>query len=97
LFLLLVALFFMNLRRPDPLLRLAGSAGLLWLFFMFTLTFADVLTRQLITQRHHYAPLARDPHAADGSSRVLTAPPGLDPVGRHRHGAPRNSPREVNS
>ena len=47
---LLVALFFMNLRRPDTLLRLAGSAGLLWLFFMFALTFADVLTRQPQTQ-----------------------------------------------
>jgi cytochrome c oxidase subunit IV len=42
----LVGLFFMNLWRPNPLLRLAGSAALLWLVFMFALTFADLLTRQ---------------------------------------------------
>ena len=40
-----IALFFMNLRRPDPLLRLAGAASLLWIAFLFALTFADVLTR----------------------------------------------------
>jgi cytochrome c oxidase subunit IV len=55
---LLVALFFMNLRRPDPLLRLAASAGLLWLFFMFALTFADVLTRQPPTQPGTITPRA---------------------------------------
>ena len=27
----LIAVFFMNLRRPDPLLRLAGGASLLWI------------------------------------------------------------------
>ena len=43
---LLVVLFFMHLRRPTPLLRLAGVATLLWLFIMFALTFADVLDRQ---------------------------------------------------
>jgi caa(3)-type oxidase subunit IV len=41
----LVALFFMHLRRPVPLLRLAGAATLLWLFFLFALTLADVLAR----------------------------------------------------
>ena len=42
---LLVALFFMHLRRPTPLLRLAGAATLLWLFIMYALTFTDVLER----------------------------------------------------
>jgi cytochrome c oxidase subunit 4 len=41
----LVALWFMHLRRPVPLLRLAASASLLWLFFMVTLTLTDVLAR----------------------------------------------------
>lgn len=41
----LVAVFFMHLRRPVPLLRLAGVATLLWLFFMFILTLADILER----------------------------------------------------
>ncbi|MFT8244736.1 cytochrome C oxidase subunit IV family protein [Roseomonas sp. BN140053] len=47
---LLIALFFMNLRRPDPLLRLAGFASLLWIGFLFALTFADQLTRAPVTQ-----------------------------------------------
>ena len=42
---LVIALFFMNLRRPDPILRLAGAASLLCNAFLFTLTFADVLMR----------------------------------------------------
>ena len=46
----LVAVFFMHLKRPDPLLRLAGCAALLWLFFMFSLTFSDILSRQTPTQ-----------------------------------------------
>jgi cytochrome c oxidase subunit IV len=41
----LVAVYFMHLRRPVPLLRLAGVATLLWLLFMFTLTLADILER----------------------------------------------------
>jgi cytochrome c oxidase subunit 4 len=42
---LLVAIFFMHLKRPDPLLRLTGAATLIWLFFMFSLTLADILAR----------------------------------------------------
>ena len=42
---LLIALFFMQLRRPDPLLRLAAGAATLWIAFLFALTFADLLTR----------------------------------------------------
>ncbi len=41
----LVVVFFMHLRRPVPLLRLTGMATLLWLFFMFALTLADILER----------------------------------------------------
>ena len=43
----LVAVFFMGLRRPDPLLRLAAAAALFWLAALFALTFSDVLTRPL--------------------------------------------------
>ncbi|TPG53173.1 oxidase [Roseomonas nepalensis] len=46
----LIAVCFMNLRRPDPLLRLTGSASLLWIAFLFALTLADVLTRAPTTQ-----------------------------------------------
>jgi cytochrome c oxidase subunit IV len=41
----LVALFFMHLARSNALLRLAACAGLLWLAFMFALTFSDYLSR----------------------------------------------------
>ncbi|MFC0410677.1 cytochrome C oxidase subunit IV family protein [Roseomonas elaeocarpi] len=47
---ILIGLFFMNLRRPDPLLRVAGGASVLWIALMFALTFADVLTRPSLTQ-----------------------------------------------
>jgi len=42
---LLVAVFFMHLRRPDPLLRLAATTALFFVCFLALLTFADVLTR----------------------------------------------------
>ncbi|MCK8787077.1 cytochrome C oxidase subunit IV family protein [Roseomonas sp. NAR14] len=42
---LLVALVFMDLRRRDLLLRLAAGASLLWIGFLFLLTFADLLSR----------------------------------------------------
>jgi cytochrome c oxidase subunit 4 len=41
----LVAVFFMHLRKPDVLTRLAAGAGLFWLLIFFSLTFADFLTR----------------------------------------------------
>ena len=47
---LIIALFFMHLRRPDPLLRLAACASLLWIGFMFALTFAEQKTRVRSTQ-----------------------------------------------
>jgi len=61
-----IAIFFMNLRRPDPLLRLAGTASLLWIAFMFALTFADVLTRAPVTQPGSVIPRAETPNRTVG-------------------------------
>ena len=41
----LVLLFFMHLRRSSTLVRLTAASALLWLAFMFALTFADYLSR----------------------------------------------------
>ncbi|MDB5413243.1 MAG: hypothetical protein JWR10_1578 [Rubritepida sp.] len=41
----LVLWFFMELRRPDPLLRLAGAASLLWIGFLFGLVFFEIAWR----------------------------------------------------
>ncbi|MGJ4912924.1 cytochrome C oxidase subunit IV family protein [Bradyrhizobium sp. HKCCYLRH2060] len=41
----LVMLFFMELTKSKPLIRLAAVAGLVFVAVLFTLTFADVLTR----------------------------------------------------
>lgn len=46
----LVAVIFMQLRRPNPLLRLAAAAALVFLTFLFSLIYADVLTRAPSTQ-----------------------------------------------
>lgn len=64
---LIIAVFFMNLRRPDPLLRLAGVASLLWIAFMFALTFADVLTRAPITQPGTITPRVEAPIPSAGT------------------------------
>ena len=42
---LLIALFFMQLRKSAGLVKLASVAGLIWASFLFMLTFADLLTR----------------------------------------------------
>ena len=44
--LLLLATFLMNLGRASALLRLIASAGLLWVIFLFALTFADYFSRR---------------------------------------------------
>jgi cytochrome c oxidase subunit 4 len=44
---LLIALFFMHLRRADALLRIAALAGLLWLALLFGLSGSDFATRTL--------------------------------------------------
>ena len=54
----LIAVFFMNLRRPDPLLRVAGAASMLWIMFLFVLTFADVLTRPPMAEPSAVTPRA---------------------------------------
>jgi cytochrome c oxidase subunit IV len=42
---IVLATFLMNLRWSSALLRLVAVAGLLWLSFMFALTFGDYLSR----------------------------------------------------
>ena len=41
----LIVLFFMHMRRADPLLRLFVFAGFFWLGLLLTLTLADFLSR----------------------------------------------------
>lgn len=41
----IVVTVFMQLARPNPLLRLAAGAALVFLAFLFTLSFADMVTR----------------------------------------------------
>lgn len=41
----LVGVVFMRLFEPNPINRLAAAAGLIWIFVMFLLIFADYLTR----------------------------------------------------
>ncbi|WP_052402895.1 cytochrome C oxidase subunit IV family protein [Muricoccus aerilatus] len=62
----LIAVFFMNLRRPDPLLRLAGAASILWIAFMFALIFADLLTRAPVTQSGTVVPRVTSPSSLSG-------------------------------
>ncbi|MBA3963466.1 MAG: cytochrome C oxidase subunit IV family protein [Chthoniobacterales bacterium] len=42
---LLIVLFFMHIKGSSRLLHLAAFAGLLWLFLMLALTFADYASR----------------------------------------------------
>jgi cytochrome c oxidase subunit 4 len=42
---LLIALFFMHVRRSPPLTKLVVAAGLFWLAIMFSLSLADFWTR----------------------------------------------------
>jgi len=42
---LLIALFFMQLRRSAGLVKVVSIVGIVWASFMFILTFADLLTR----------------------------------------------------
>jgi cytochrome c oxidase subunit 4 len=41
----LVVMLFMELKRPNALVRLSAAAGLLWLIVLFVLTLSDILTR----------------------------------------------------
>lgn len=42
---MLVVLFFMHIGGSNRLLHLAAAGGVLWLFILLTLTFADYITR----------------------------------------------------
>lgn len=72
----LVGLFFMHLRRPDPLLRLAASAAALWILFLFSLCFADILTRPApaqpgVVEPRSPAPAGRGSAAGEPAARML--------------------------
>ena len=41
----IIVWIFMEMRQRDGLERLALGVGFIWLFFLYVLTFADVLTR----------------------------------------------------
>lgn len=41
----LVLVFFMHVARRDTAVRIAAAAGLLWLGFLFALSFVDILAR----------------------------------------------------
>ena len=62
---LLIAAFFMRLRQAEGLRRLAAAACLLWLAFLFALTFTDLLTRAPASQPAPSA-LARPPAPTTG-------------------------------
>jgi cytochrome c oxidase subunit 4 len=61
-----VLAFFMQLKRPDPLLRLAAGTALVFVAFLLTLTFTDVLTRAAATQPGTVMPRSEAGHAAAG-------------------------------
>jgi cytochrome c oxidase subunit 4 len=41
----LILVFFMHLRKSNPLVRLFAAAGIFWLALLFALTLGDYLTR----------------------------------------------------
>jgi cytochrome c oxidase subunit 4 len=49
---LLVALFFMQIRRGSRLFRLVGVAGLVWLGILLTQTLSDYLSRGWVPLNH---------------------------------------------
>lgn len=67
----LVAIFFMRLRQPDPLLRLAAGAAGLWLLFLFSLSFADLLTRPPPDQPGVVTPRSEAPPARASGGRAF--------------------------
>lgn len=44
----IIALVFMKLLQATPLIRLFAVGGLLWLVFLFAITWSDYLTRGMI-------------------------------------------------
>jgi len=67
----LVGWFFMHLGRPDPLLRLAASAVALWILFLFSLSFADILTRPAPDQPGVVEPRSADPATRSTGGRAF--------------------------
>lgn len=49
---LLVALFFMHIKGSSRLLRLAATAGVIWLLIMLALTLGDYFTRGWVPLNH---------------------------------------------
>lgn len=43
----LIAIFFMQLRRPGALLRIAAVTGLIWLALLFGVSWTDYATRHI--------------------------------------------------
>jgi caa(3)-type oxidase subunit IV len=62
----LVMAVFMQLEKPDPLLRLAAGAALVFVAFLLVLTFSDVLTRSAPTQPGTVMPRSQPDSAATG-------------------------------
>ena len=56
----LVVIFFMHLDRSRALVRLAATAGLFWLVFMFSLSLGDYLTRDWSGSATTLAPGKKD-------------------------------------
>jgi len=48
---LLVALFFMHIKGSSRLLHLAATAGVIWLFILFSLTLSDYFSRDFLWPR----------------------------------------------
>jgi len=61
--LLLLATFLMDLRHAGPVVRLVAFAGVLWVIFLFALTFTDYLSRR-----------ASVPQAAQSAGTLTAAP-----------------------
>jgi cytochrome c oxidase subunit IV len=49
---LLVALFFMHIKGSSRLLRLAATAGVIWLLILLSLTLSDYFTRGSVPLNH---------------------------------------------
>ena len=77
---LLIAIFFMHLRRDDPVVRLAAVVGLAWLSLLLGLVLADYLTRPAAGLRPE-AP-------AWGAAGTRTEPPSRQTIGTIRGDLP---------
>jgi cytochrome c oxidase subunit 4 len=68
--------FLMDLVGSAALLRLIAVAGLLWLSFMFALTFTDYLSRAWVVQGSEGSPVLRGDQKSDrGALEGRASPP----------------------